>query len=474
MTDTNYIIPVNIALGDNWPSDIFELESDISVLDNILSNIGISYLNVKSPACLNATLIFRKELLILIPGINGLALVFGNNDKGLTELNVDLNLHDPFLLSINDFPLRLRFSRKFLIPVKEESGVLIADPNKNNSVEVGIRPSITFNGNGEIGVTNLETLDISSVFMVGNTGLLVDMQSFKLILDDSTNIWTGESEEPPQHEWPSEFRGVWIPRCEVNYKRGGTSFPSIEILNAAIGTGGFTGVLSLGELSKSTEDISENILNKEEPLPAHLVGLNTEDTQLNEMQVIFQYFGIVFKQSIPTTGIITGHILMPFVEKWIKFKASFCGPNGEIMLDIGGSMNNPLIKLENDWIKIEADSIAYEMKDGVHYAIVSGSIKPKPKLDNLDWPKIKVDRIWISSHGDIEIEGGWINVPNMETLDFHAFKINIEEIGLGNEGRSHSQKQWLGFSGAVDLVESIGLRASVEGLKFSWPQEWQW
>ena len=150
-------------------------------------------------------------------------------------------------------------------------------------------------------------------------------------------------------------------------------------------------------------------------------------------------------------------------------EASIGGPSGDFMLQVGGAGDAGLVDLNNDWFQIIVDSICYELRkneqdESIHFAVINGSVKPK--LGSFDWPTFEVERLAISSEGDIELDGGWVDVPETFTLDFHGFKIDIDQLGMGSE--EEGKRQWFGFSGGIMLVEGVPLSASVEGLKFSW------
>jgi len=448
---------------------VFELLGEVPVIQEVLGRIGLSSLDIGNAADVYATIQFQNELAVEIPGVDGLAIVFGAQGAGITEVDLELHLVDPFVLRIDDFPIRLRFPREILQPVIEERDVFVVDPDESKRVDIGVSPSIEFVGTGEVAFTGTETIEVTSVFMIGDTGLILDLPSIGLVVNENQNI-TAERQEGPEVDWPPDFKGVWIPQAGVHYQKSGTKFsPTFELLNVGIGSGGFTGTISLGEYARRNEDIAAAVLNRDSPMPPHLLGLNTENTELNEMQVIFQYFGMAFEQSIPSAGEITGHLYMPFSESWMKFRAALGGPDGDLYLEIGGAADQPLVSLEHELFEIKAYSIAYKLLDEVHYAIITGSLRPK--IEGFDWPEMKVDDLSISSEGDIDIPGGWLKAPEEITLDFHAFKIGISEIGFGNEGEDPGKRQWLGFSGSISLVEGIPLSASVEGLKFSWLKE---
>lgn len=265
------------------------------------------------------------------------------------------------------------------------------------------------------------------------------------------------------------FEGLYLPRLSIVYYKAdsGTRLPEITLTEAFIGTGGFTGNVILGnvdpEPNVSAEQLAEVSFDRAQFYEG---GVGFE---IAGMEVILWHMALSFSQSVPDAFLLTGLAFIPFADKWIKFKMNVGGPDADFMLEIGGAADESLISLEHELFEIKADSIAYKLKDEVHYAIIKGSLRPK--LEGFDWPEMKVDGLSISSEGDVDIPGGWLKAPNEVTLDFHAFKIGISEIGFGNEGEEPNKRQWLGFSGSISLVEGLPITASVEGLKFSWLKE---
>ncbi|MGH7485829.1 MAG: DUF6603 domain-containing protein, partial [bacterium] len=61
--------------------------------------------------------------------------------------------------------------------------------------------------------------------------------------------------------------------------------------------------------------------------------------------------------------------------------------------------------------------------------------------------------------------GGWVDLPHGYMLNFYAFKLEITKFGAG---RDDSGNQYIGFSGALDLIKGIPAGASVEGLRVTW------
>ena len=70
----------------------------------------------------------------------------------------------------------------------------------------------------------------------------------------------------------------------------------------------------------------------------------------------------------------------------------------------------------------------------------------------------------------MQVEGGWINLPQLKALDFYGFKVEITQLGFGSDEVDQVTYNWIGFSGGIQIVEALPLRGGVEGLKVMWDQ----
>lgn len=321
----------------------------------------------------------------------------------------------------------------------------------------GIRADVE--GNVEI---QAPTLAVPYAGMIGDTGVILDFggadtEPIRLVLD----------QVPPElgPAVPETFRGLWLPRLTVHYDRPGTRLPPISLIDAAIGSGGFSGTVALGRPEDADATIDVETLEewRTEGAPDGVLAVDVQ-----AFQAILQYFGITFEQSIPTGSRIAGYIYMPFTASWMRLEAAIGGPDGDFMLSLGGAGDAELIDLDNDVFEILVDTLCYELREGVSYVVIDGSLRPK--IGGFDWPTVGVERLAIGSNGEIDLEGGWIDLPESFALDFHAFKIDLDQIGFGSEGEGAQTRQWVGLSGGIRLIEGIPLSASVEGLRVSWRQ----
>lgn len=442
-----YLIPVRTVIPEGWSRDVFDLVS----LDSVLDRVGIRSIEFRTLAEIQVGLVFPGELVIARPGLFGIELVFGSEEEGLTELDLLLSLSGSLALTILDIPFKLRFPRDLLQPVVNVDGAYHPDPDPTTRVELGVTSTLTFFDDGNIESTGVSDIVVSPDLMVANSGLVISVPGLDLYLSQ---------DDFPPPGLSDGWRGVYIDAAQINYhkEQSDTRFGPINLEHAAIGGGGFSGNIGLGDAEEDKENPRDLALDgPDTPTPD-----DVQEIKLAGARAFLQYIEITLNQSIPVASRLTGHLFVPFVDTWMKFVASIGGPDGDFMLELGGAGGEALISLDNDWLEIKVDSIAYSTRDGVHYAVIAGSVRPK---FGDDWPWFKVEKLLISSEGDIEIEGGWIDVPEKVTIDFYGFKLDVSQLGFG---KGEDASQWMGFSGEIALLEGLPLSGSVEGLKFTW------
>ena len=468
------LVPITQVFGDILPGEWLVPQGDI--LDQIVVDSSMSEtIWDETRFTTRHRIVILVEAKFDVPIIPGMSVRIGRPDAfpdfvleissspalhfSLSDLEITLHFPPTILQAYTSNASRSEWTKAERTDGSEISGydVVITDLGIEGTVNVGF----SFRS---------PSLEVPSAAMISDTGFILDFGGtsgsslprpiFGDIPDDLLEDDTLDLEE---------FEGLYIPRLSIIYYKAdsGTRLPEISLTQAFIGTGGFTGNVILGNLNPKPDISAEQ-----------LAELSFDRAQFYEggvgfeiagMEVLLWHMTLSFRQSIPDAFLLTGLAFIPFADKWIKFKMNIGGPDADFMLEIGGAADEPLISLEHELFEIKADSIAYKLKDEIHYAIITGSLRPK--LEGFDWPEMKVDGLSISSEGDIDIPGGWLRAPNEVTLDFHAFKIGISEIGFGNEGEGAAQRQWLGFSGSISLVEGLPITASVEGLKFSWMKE---
>jgi len=128
-----------------------------------------------------------------------------------------------------------------------------------------------------------------------------------------------------------------------------------------------------------------------------------------------------------------------------------------------GAANGLYTLTKPDILTITLDSLAFELKDRLFIAKLSGKVQPL--IAGLDWPGFQVNELAIDSEGNVHLDGGWLNLKDQYALDFHGFKLEITKLGFG---KTEDGGKWIGFNGGLKLVDGLPAGATVEGLKVTW------
>lgn len=102
-----------------------------------------------------------------------------------------------------------------------------------------------------------------------------------------------------------------------------------------------------------------------------------------------------------------------------------------------------------------------QLPDGTWRILISGRLQLTTA--DLQWPGFELKGLGIDSHGNISIDGGWIDLPSQTALDFYGFHVGLQRLGFGHD----SSGRWLGFNGDIHLVEGLSLGGSVRGLRIN-------
>lgn len=336
---------------------------------------------------------------------------------------------------------------------------------------LGLRASTT--GNIEVirpSGSDILAPDIPYAGMIAETGFIVDLRSFS---DTPPRILFGNVPSDLEDQVPGGFKGIWIPRVDLHYAGSKIELPPFSMTDAAIGLGGFSGEVAIGSKNPPDEDVN-SVLRSIEPASAPTGGVEELDEpgyyllRLQDMAAVLHHVSLRFDQSLPTGGALGGLVHLPLLEEWVAFNATINGPDGDFALEIGGAGKDALVSLDIPWLDIDVESIAYVTEDGVHWAVIDGSVRPK--IPGFDWPRLRVEGLRVSSEGDVDLPGGWLQFPESATIDFHGFNLELSKLGLGTEPDGNGGRRWFGFSGGITLAKGLPVSGSVEGLKFSWPQ----
>jgi hypothetical protein len=117
-------------------------------------------------------------------------------------------------------------------------------------------------------------------------------------------------------------------------------------------------------------------------------------------------------------------------------------------------------------IDLSIATLELEQSNKVWQVTLSGSLALETV--GIDWPEVELRGLSIDAHGNVTLQGGWLELPSHTAIDFFGFHVALQRVGFGSEGEANGKKQrWIGFDGEVNLVEGVPLGGSVRGLKVS-------
>ncbi len=418
------------------PLDRINLPLDSTLLDSVgvrkvTSRRVNDYVTVQVP------LVFTQELAIELPGLQGTSLVLASATKDGADLTLEMDLGP------NRFELRLagrlalRFDATVLRPVKLVGGVW--QVVEGSFAEISIEGVLSIDGDGDISLQSSGDLKLSPA-MIGSTGVVIDVSGLIPIFSSKTAL---PADRPP--DIGAGWRGIFIETADI-YLPSGLSQPAgdpsaipvsdLAFKHCYLGSGGFTG------------SVTKNWT------PAQKRTLFGMDFTLESIH-------LELRQSLPVEVEISGTLLVPFFDGPVAAEIGI-GLDGALLVGLSkaGGLKH-LVK--PDVLDMELDGIAFELKNGLFTAKLSGTLTPL--FGGLDWPRFDVKELSIDSKGHVHLDGGWLDVPEQKTLDFYGFKIEISQLGFGT---NDDGTRWVGFSGGLQLVDGLQAGASVEGLRITW------
>ena len=303
--------------------------------------------------------------------------------------------------------------------------------------------SLALSTSGGFGLFGSPSLDIEPV-QIGSSGIVVTCQGLRACLTDSDPLPAGI---------PAGSRGFAIDSVEVFLPESVKgSFAPEEIIGEQLffGGGGFTGKLS----AEWTEG-----------KPLQLAGI-----ECTLKSLMFD-----FKQNSLVESELICELVLPFFDQPANLDVSFSG-DGSLLASLsavqpeGVDYDAGLIHFEKEGVfKATIEGLSFELKDGVSTLSVRGAIQPtflsQASQGGNEAPTFKIQELSIDSQGHVKFDGGWMELPEQFSLDFHGFHLGITKLGFG---KTDDGGKWLGVSGELKLVDGFTAGASVEGLRVTW------
>jgi hypothetical protein len=300
----------------------------------------------------------------------------------------------------------------------------------------------TVNADGDIDVTfpgGAPTLSLPPLAF-GDTGIVLTMGGIQLFLSKS--------------QTPDGFKGFTASTVAVHLS-GGLGIDHapdpVTFTDLRIGSSGFSGAID-ASWTASFDDATKT-------LGGTGVG------ELFGVPFAAKSLGLNIQQDVPVGASFKGILVLPFFGGAVDVDIGF-GPNGKMTVGIDAPAGLATCTIE-DVFDIALDSLGFEIADGELTAKLSGKITPT--FGGLDWPSFDVKELAIDSKGHVNLDGGWLDLPQQYSFDFQGFKLDITKFGFG---RNSDGTKWIGMSGAVELVKGLPAGASVKGLRITAKDDW--
>lgn len=451
MPDSGFVA-LNEALP-RWPSNVVKRPA-------ALNQVGLQEFDVISrddPERLRLTgsLIWFQELVLELTAIPGFSIAFLHSGEA-TVVDFELDVVPEIELRLPSLDVDLRLDNPLLQPVERTNGSwepkldASGDPEPLVLSMTGIGLAGDLAGNVEI--TGSASFDLGAL-AVGDTGLVLELGGVQPVLSRDQTAPDGA---------PPGFRGLVVDSVVLYLPEGfavDVAPDRIEGEELLIGADGFSGTI------RGTWDA-----------PAFDVGSGT----FVDGEGVGTLFGIPFalreisltlRQSTVAGSTITGSMVLPFFDQPVSVEVGLA----EGGLTVGLAADQPegveseggLVTFKKEGVlEATVGSIAFEASDGPFAVTIGGTITPL--AGGVDWPGVEVDALTIDAEGNVDVEGGWIDLPEKYRVDFHGFGFEVTRLGLGNEGEG---TRWLGLNGGLRLVEGLPAGASVEGLRITWDDD---
>lgn len=377
-------------------------------------------------------------------------------------------------LSLAPAGIGIVFPRKYLVPLDAAHG-LEAFPETGTATD---KMSILGFGIGKFSFSTVSgfgddeqlsaTLNYPS--MIGNTGLIINLQNAKLDLSRKTNI-----AEATQDGRPLDFMGVYIQEVSITlpekwFKQADHATAMIYGRQLLIGTGGLS-----GEIGLEATAVGRALPAGQKPAVKVKLGDN------DGFELGFEKFSLTFRQNAVTACDIKGYLKIKGFKDASGDDAKIdiivsISDNGDFSITASEQQGISLIKIQNIVdIKIKSLSIGQKnnkfflaLSGVLDFADQSGSSNGGFIADNL--PKdIEIQKLVIWQDGAFELEGGGITLRKPLAMKIGPVALSITAIHFGSHEQTHNgvlrKYKFFGFDGGVSIKPG-GVDARGDGIKF--------
>ena len=412
-----------------------------------------------------STSVFRVAILgdvtLALPGVDVVTLqllpgIFGS------EVTVEVDWTGPFAVRVIDLEAELRVASPLLVPVGGSPGawepLLGADGSPQPFAVAFQAGTVQVDGAGGIAFDLDGALSVPP-FMVGDTGLVVEVHGAR-------PSFSGE--DLPPDAGVQGFRGLLLDSAAIHLPDGfdlpGIGPDTIQVLDAAIGTGGFSGTFA------GTWPVTWSGTTPDGDGAGTLLGFPFGlESLLLQVQ-----------QDSVTAAELAGSLALPFFDQVLVVSVAVESGGGFALTVTGTPQQRPvpgggpgsaaatpaLVTLALPGLgtlRVTALGLVRDQDgDGL---LLSGELDLEAGAPALSWPTVTVQDLRVTADGTVTVPGGWLDLQEPLALDLYGFGMEITRVGFGRE---EDGRRWVGFDGGVRLTELLPAGVSAEGLRVLW------
>lgn len=450
MTAVGMWIPLDEYLT-GWPENLFP-KPDLSALavvgheTRIVGAVSTSVLSLELDA----------DLTLALPGVDIITM-----ELLAAGFTVEVDWTGPFRIRVLDLGADLVIATPFLVPVADESGTWVPQRDADGNplpVRIGFTAGVVeLDDTGGLTFSADVSLSLPPV-QLGDTGFVIEVTGAR-------PSFTGEV--PPPDTAVLGFRGLLFDRAALHFPDGvdlaNIAPDSIEVVDGAIGTGGFSGAFTGTWTTTWTDGVPSG--DGAGSLLGFGFGLASLELQL--------------QQDAVTAAALSGTLAVPFFDQVLDVAVGIDAA-GTFTATVTGAPDAPpppgaapaapatpaIATLEIPGVaRFRVDGLGLVRDDDGTGLLISGELDLLAGAPAVTWPTISVADLRIDPEGGVHLPGGWLDFPAPLAVNLFGFGMEITRIGFGTDDDG---RRWVGLDGAIRLTELLAAGASVRGLRVTW------
>ncbi|MBB3189209.1 hypothetical protein FHR94_000431 [Halomonas cerina] len=385
---------------------------------------------------------FSSEEIFELAGLGGVQLVVGGKHSSVLGVKLKAAFPQRKLDVTLTGKFRIRFPEEWLKPVIKKKGKWTEDGSRQFSeIEVGAKITINQDWNVSFGGPNEFVLQPA---MIADTGFVVEAKVALDLSEHQTIPASDNLELPDVRSISPGWQGIVFKELSLHFPDSlkGLPIDELEFHNFHIGTGGISGTIGLNTENYDTDQ-----------------SVTTSSQTLFGIPFLLTELDVQFVQNTFSKADITGKLRLPFFDQDVEVELGI-DLDGNLTAELTGEDGLATVSKDN-LFKFEIDSLGFSVEEGVPAVSLGGTLTPTLELLS-DAPGVRIDELRIDAEGNVDIQGGWIDLPDQYRAEIAGLGFEITKFGMGYTAAG---RKWIGLNGGIELPEGLPAGASVEGLR---------